>query len=112
MAGNAIDRLQETAIYHGIWELTKTIAIYNSPAPIKAIPPTISYFHDMIKTIISTNTGMLCITSPSKIWLRLKSGEMTSRENSDKNMINIIDTTLGAQYIKLLTFLSIYLPFF
>ena len=88
--------------------LINKIKIYNIPAKIKAIPPTISYFQDINRTANRINTGILCIRNPTTICQKLNSGEMTSNENNAKKHINIIDKILGVQYINLFIFFSIY----
>ena len=68
-AGPAIGR-DQNSIYHSrgfdIIILVILIPLYNSPAKIKAIPPTISYsyFQDIIRTINKTSAGILCINNP------------------------------------------------
>lgn len=74
-----------------------TIMIYTNPAKIKTIPPTISYFHDIINTITNINAGMLCINKPIMMSLAVAPGVNTSSENIAKNIINNIDITLGTQ---------------
>ena len=66
-AGGAMMRGQES-IYHLIGsDVTASIMhvpLYNSPARIKTIPPTISCFQDISKTINKTSEGILCINNP------------------------------------------------
>jgi hypothetical protein len=110
-AGPAIVRHQDKP-YHPRLPLNicvKINATYNAPARIKTIPPTISRFHDINKTISKINTGILCINKPAAICQKLNSGEITSSENNAKKHINAIDKILGVQYINLFIFVSIYL---
>lgn len=74
-----------------------TITIYINPAKTNIIPPTISYFHDIINTINNINARMLCINKPIIISLVVAPGINTSSENNAKNIINNIDKILGVQ---------------
>jgi hypothetical protein len=73
------------------------ITMYNIPAKIKAIPPTISCFQDINKTTNKIKTGILCINKPTAICQKLNSGEMTSKENNAKKHKKTIDRILGVQ---------------
>jgi len=108
-AGPLICRAQNN-VYHSDGFLSMFInkpTIYNIPAKIKIIPPTISCFQDINKTANRINTGILCINNPTTICQKLNSGEITSNENNAKKHINIIDKILGVQYINLFIFFSI-----
>ena len=110
-AGPAIIRIQDI-IYHSNEFLSifiNIVTIYNIPAKIKATPPTISCFQDIIKTAKRINTGILCMNNPTAICQKLNSGEMTSNENNAKKHIKIIERILGVQYIYLFIFCSIAL---
>ena len=74
---------------------------------IKTIPPIISRFQDIERTINNKNTGILCKNNPAAICQKLNPGEIMSSENNAKKHKNIIDKTLGVQYINLLIFFSI-----
>jgi hypothetical protein len=104
-AGPVIVKLQDRAKYHTTDR--DTIIIYNNPANKKAIPPTISYFQDMIRTINKTNVGILCINNPMSICQKLNLEEKTSNDINAKKNINIIDKILGVQYTNLLIFFPI-----
>jgi len=110
---NAIPEIwmAQASIYHSKGFLINR-AIYNIPARMKAIPPTISCFHDINKIISKINTGMLCINNPSKICQKLNSGEKTSNDISAKNSKNMIVNILGVQYNPLLTLLVFFTLFF
>lgn len=71
--------------------------IYKNPAKIKAIPPTISYFQEIIVTTNKIRAGILCINNPIAISLALNPGSKTSKENIIKKRINSIDNILGVQ---------------
>ena len=71
--------------------------MYNSPARIKAIPPTISYFQDINRTINKTSAGILCINNAPNVCQKLNSEEKTSNDINAKKNMNIIDKTLGVQ---------------
>ena len=107
-AGPAIIIDQEI-IYHSNLEFINRVIIYNNPAKIKAIPPTISYFQDIHKIINKINTGILCINNPNNIWEKLNPGSKTSKENIAKNNRNIIDKILGVQYTNLMVFFFIFI---
>ena len=94
-------------IYHSNGFLNSRI-IYNNPARINAIPPTISYFHDINRTINKINTGILCMNNPNTVCQKLNSPEKTSNDINAKNNMNIIDKILGVQYANLLIFFSIF----
>jgi hypothetical protein len=104
--GPEIVRLQDSLIYQAIPARAVNM-IYNNPAVIKAIPPTISYFHAIINTAIKINVGTLCNNIPVIICPKLKPGDMTSKENSAIKQIKSIDIILGVQYKNLLIFLAI-----
>lgn len=71
--------------------------MYNNPAKIKAIPPTISYFQEINRTTNKTSAGRLCINNTPSVCQKLNLGEKTSNENSIKNKIKIIENILGVQ---------------
>jgi hypothetical protein len=81
--------------------------IYNNPAKIKAIPPTISYFQEINKTTNNMIVGILCINNPSTVSQKLNSEEKTSNDINAKKNMNIIDKILGVQYINFPIFLTI-----
>jgi hypothetical protein len=83
------------------------IPLYKSPARIKTIPPTISCFQDINKTINKINTGILCINNPSTVPQKPNFISKISKEKMAKNSIKIIDKILGVQYTDLLIFFSI-----
>jgi hypothetical protein len=85
------------------------ITTYNVPAKIKVIPPTISRFQDINRTIDKTNTGILCINNPNAVSQKPNFISKTSKENIAKNSIKMIDKILGVQYTNLLIFFSILL---
>ena len=78
--------------------------MYSSPARIKAIPPTISYFQDISSTTNNTSVGILCISNPTTVCQKLNSEEKTSNDINAKKNMNIMDNILGAQYTNLLIF--------
>jgi len=71
--------------------------IYNNPAKIKKIPPTISYFQDITRMINKKREDKLCINNPSIVPQKPRFISKISRENNAKNKINIIDKILGVQ---------------
>lgn len=73
------------------------------PISINTIEPTISYFHEIIRTIIKIKVGILCIKNPKSISLIESPGSNTSKENENKNKINRIDKILGLQHKYLFT---------
>lgn len=83
-------------IYHSNDCLISRI-IYSSPARIKVIPPTISYFRDINRTTNKTRAGILCINNAPSVCQRLNSREKTSNDINAKNNMNIIDKILGVQ---------------
>lgn len=99
-AGPAIIKDQES-IYHslGVDIITLEILkpVYNNPAKMKAIPPTISCFQEIIKIIIRANDGMLCINNPTIVPQKPYPLSNMSKENRLKKRINIIDNILGVQ---------------
>ena len=99
---NAIPEICMTqdSMYHSNWffkAFINIIAMYNSPPRINAIPPTISYFQAISRTINKTSTGMLCINNPNAICQMLNSGEITSSDINVKNSKNINDKILAVQ---------------
>lgn len=80
------------------------VAIYKKPANAKVIAPTISCFHDIIKTIDKIMDGILCINKPINVCQKFNPESKISKENSAKNKINMIDKILGAQYINLFVY--------
>ena len=90
-------------MYHSNGFLINT-RIYNSPARIKAIPPTISYFQDISRTTNNTSVGILCINNAPSVCQKLNSEEKTSNDINAKKNMNIMDIILGAQYTNLLIF--------
>jgi len=99
--------IAHNSIYHSNGFLN-SMTIYNNPARINAIPPTISYFHDIIKTTNKIITGILCMNNPINVCQKLNSEEKTSNDINAKNNMNIIDKILGVQYINLLIFFFIF----
>ena len=89
-------------------EMVSSLAKRCITARIKAIPPTISYFQDINRTINKTSAGILCINNPTAICQKLNSGEITSNENNAKKHINIMDRILGVQYKLLLIFIGLF----
>ena len=85
-----------------------TRRIYKIPARIKTIPPTISCFQDIHKTINKINTGTLCINNPMSICQKLNSEEITSRDINAKKRIKSIAKILGVQYRNLLLLFSTF----
>lgn len=75
---------------------------------MKIIPPTHSYFQEIIRTAIKINTGILCMNSPTNASLRFDAESKTSRDIKAAKQINIIDNILGAQYTNLLTLFFIF----
>lgn len=90
--------------YHSNSFMTNVRIIYATPARMKAIPPTISYFQDIQRTAIKMNTGILCIKNATTVPQKPKPVPKTSRDIRAKNAMKMIDTILGAQYTNLLTF--------
>ncbi len=109
MNGGPAICIDQANIYHSNEFLSNT-TIYNSPARIKAIPPTISYFHEINRTANNINAGTLCINNPTTVCQKLKFSAKTSNENSIKNKMNIIAKILGAQYTDILVFFFILIP--
>jgi len=108
-AGPLICRAQNN-IYHSDGFLRifiNKITIYNIPAKIKTIPPTISCFQDINRTINKTNAGILCTNNPNTVSQKPNFMSKTSKENMAKNSIKIIDKILGVQYTNLFIFFSI-----
>ena len=54
-------------IYHSKLGFIANKTLYNNPAKIKTIPPTISYFHEIIKMSSKNKAGILCINKPTII---------------------------------------------
>jgi len=106
-AGPAIMRDQDS-IYHSNGFISN-ITIYNSPARIKAIPPTISYFQEIIRTTNKISDGILCITNPRIVCQNPRFKSKISNENKAKKRMNSIDKILGVQYMNLLILFSIFL---
>jgi len=105
-AGALMGRVQNN-IYH--WDESRIIFInrsmmYDNPARVKAMPPTISRFQDSNRIINSSNTGILCINRPNSICPKLNPGAITSKENNAKKQINTMDRIRGVQYINLFIF--------
>ena len=94
-------------MYHSNGFLINT-RIYNSPARIKAIPPTISYFQDISRTTNKTSAGILCINNPTTVSQKLNSEEKMSNDINARKDMNKIANILGVQYTNLLIFFSIY----
>jgi len=95
--------------YHSNWPLFNNMeTIWANPARIKTIPPTISYFQEINRTINKINTGILWINSPNIVCQKLSSEEKTSKDIKARKMRNIIDRILGVQYTNLLIFLGIF----
>ena len=88
--------MAQASIYHSKGFLISKM-IYNIPAKIKEIPPTISYFQDINRTINKTRAGILCINNAPSVCQKLNSPEKTSNDINAKNNMNIIDKTLGVQ---------------
>lgn len=66
-AGPEIGRLQKrySNLKDGSLNMFVTsVPMYKSPARMKAIPPTISYFQEIIKIIKRIRLGMLCMNKP------------------------------------------------
>lgn len=84
-------------------------AIYNIPANMKKIPPTISYFQDTNRTTNKRNTGMLCMNNPNAQSTKLVQESNTSNENIARNKRNKIDRILGVQNINFLVLFFIAL---
>jgi hypothetical protein len=111
-AGPAIMR-DHDSMYHSIGFdviiLIILIPLYNNPARIKAIPPTISCFQETNRTINKINDGILCITNPKIVCQNPRFISKTSSEKRARKRMNSIDKILGVQYTNLLIFLSIFL---
>ena len=108
-AGPSITRDIARAIYQG----SRVSLIIEDvrcaiPARIKAIPPTISYFQEIDRTITKINTGILCINNPINMSPKLDADSKTSKENRAKNSINKILNILGIQYTNLLIFFTMF----
>ena len=99
--------IAQDSIYHSNGFLINT-TIYTSPARIKAIPPTISYFQDISRTTSKTSAGILCINNAPIVCQKLDSEEKTSNDINAKKDMNIMDRILGVQYTNLLIFFSIF----
>jgi len=95
-------------IYHSKLGFIANKTLYNNPAKIKTIPPTISYFHEIIKKINKINEGILCINKLMIICQTVSPGSKISNENIIKKRIKIIPKILGVQYINLLIFFFIF----
>ncbi len=74
-----------------------------TPRVKKIIPPTKSFFQDIIKITNKTRDGRLCINNPINISLKFEAESKTSRENIAKNSANKINNILGVQNMNLLT---------
>ena len=83
-------------IYHSNGFLISRI-IYNSPARIKAIPPTISYFQEINRIINKISAGILCMKNPNIVCQKLNPVPKTSSDIKAKKQINIMDKILGVQ---------------
>lgn len=104
-AGPAIIR-DHDIIYHSNEFMNAfiiNIAMYKNPANMKTIPPTISRFHDIMRTASKMSAGILCMNNPKTICQKLNPGEKTSNENIAKKQMNNIDKILGVQYMNLPT---------
>ena len=99
--------IAQDRMYHSNGFLINT-RIYNSPARIKAIPPTISYFQDISRTTNKTSAGILCINNPTTVSQKLNSEEKMSNDINARKDMNKIANILGVQYTNLLIFFSIY----
>lgn len=108
-AGTSIISEPKKDMYQGS---TSTLATENIiwiiPAIMKVIPPTISCFHDIHRTIANIKEGKLCIKRPTNICKLVSPGSKTSNENIVKKRIKNIDNILGIQYRVLLIFLLIF----
>jgi len=69
----------------------------SNPAKIKPIPPTISYFREIIKIIVKINAGILCINKPTTICQAVNPIPKISNENIIKKRTNITPNIRGAQ---------------
>lgn len=108
-AGPAICRDQARAICQSnplIILLIKVRRVYNAPNRIKIIPPTISYFHDIMIIINNKSGGMLCINRPKIVPQNPKFISKMSSENIVKKRTNKRDNILGVQYMNLLIFFT------
>jgi len=70
---------------------------YKTPAKIKAMPPTISCFQDINRTINKISAGILCMNNPRIVSQKPNPVPRTSKENIAKNRMKMIDRVLGAQ---------------
>lgn len=75
----------------------ETEAMKARPARIKAIPPTISRFQEIINMAVRTNDGMLCIKNAATVPQKPSPVSKTSNENNDKKSMNIIERIRGVQ---------------
>lgn len=96
------------SIYHSIGFISSK-TIYNSPARIKAIPPTISCFQEITKITNKMSDGILCMNNPAIVCQNPKFISKTSSEKRARKRMNSIDKILGVQYINPLIFFSIFL---
>ena len=78
--------------------------MYAKPARMKTIPPTISCFQEIIRTINKTKTGILCMNNPRTVPQKSYCASKISKENMARKRRNKIDKILGAQYTNLLIF--------
>ncbi len=102
---NAIPEIctAQDSLYHSNGFCINT-AIYNSPARIKAIPPTISYFHEIIRIIVRIIEGILCMNNPRIVPQKDNFMSNMSRLKRLRKSMKIIASIRGAQYTNLLIF--------
>jgi hypothetical protein len=97
--------LQERAIQKSRARL-KAKKIYKNPPRIKATPPTISRFQEIITTAKRMSAGILCIKSASRVCQKFSPVSKTSSDIRNRKATKMMDNILGVQKRNLLTFLS------
>lgn len=106
-AGKSIINEKAEVMYQGS---ASTLKIEDTkctmPAIIKAIPPTISYFHDIHIITANNNAGILCINKAKTVCQKPEFSSKTSQENIVRNRTNIIDNILGVHNTNLLIFVT------